>query len=263
MNEQIQQALMTHVERAVRPLRAGRKRKLQMREELLAHLSSIYREQLDRGHGEAAALAAARQRFGEAAELSAELAASLTWHDRFEWRNEACILALDRTVTWRTGETFGRFALRTAAWLAGINFVFCLSMIAVAWLGGSQRFDPTFAMFNRYTAVLFSTMAIGQCAIVWAIQTTRRTAFSPGGRFRRLAAAGQLSLWTLVFLLVAAGFWLGVTPSLSAVLAHLPRIALCTAATVPAFLLLVAWMVQLESIHFEPHRRWQQLQLDQ
>ena len=36
--------LMVHVERAVRPVRAGPARKLKMRQELLAHLSGIYDE---------------------------------------------------------------------------------------------------------------------------------------------------------------------------------------------------------------------------
>jgi hypothetical protein len=263
MSDSIGQALMTHVERSVRPLRAGRRRKLQIREEMLAHLTSIYREELDHGHSEAAALAAAKQRFGDPAELSADLAASLSWRDRFEWRNESWIVALDRTFSWRPNESFARFALRSVAWLAGINVLFCLGMIALAWLGGAERFDPTFAMFNRYTAVLFSTMAIGECAIVWAIQTTWRSAFLSTQRYQRLFTAGQLVLWIGAFMLVAAGFWFGVTTSIGAVLDHLPRIALCTVVTVPAFLLLVTWLVHVERIHFEPHRRWQQLDLDQ
>ena len=50
--------LMKQVERAVRPVPAGRKRKLQMREELLAHLSAIYQEELPRQPSESAALSA-------------------------------------------------------------------------------------------------------------------------------------------------------------------------------------------------------------
>ena len=56
MNENISQeinlALMKQVERAVRPIPAGRKRKLQMHEELLAHLTAIYQEELQRNADE-------------------------------------------------------------------------------------------------------------------------------------------------------------------------------------------------------------------
>jgi len=66
--------LMKQVERAVRPVPAGRKRKLQMREELLAHLTAIYQEELPRQPSQSAALSAAFDRFGSPAEISAELA---------------------------------------------------------------------------------------------------------------------------------------------------------------------------------------------
>ena len=40
--------LMVHVERAVRPVRANPARKFKMRQELLAHLTGIYDEELAR-----------------------------------------------------------------------------------------------------------------------------------------------------------------------------------------------------------------------
>lgn len=55
MNEK----LMKVVERAVRPVRVGRTRKLQMRLELLSHLTAIYDEEFGRLKDESKALAAA------------------------------------------------------------------------------------------------------------------------------------------------------------------------------------------------------------
>ena len=52
-------AQMRIVERIVRPLRASTPRKRKMREELLAHLSAIYDQELVRLHNPAAALEAA------------------------------------------------------------------------------------------------------------------------------------------------------------------------------------------------------------
>jgi hypothetical protein len=65
-------ALKKQVERAVRPVRAGRRRKLLMREELLAHLVAIFAEQRLQGETDAEALRAARRRFGEPQALTAE-----------------------------------------------------------------------------------------------------------------------------------------------------------------------------------------------
>ena len=262
MNDPIQQALMKHIERAVRPLRAGRRRKLQIREELLAHLSAIYRDEVDQRHDEAAALAAAKERFGDSAELSAQLAATISWRDRWEWRNEAWIVALDRTLSWREGERFSRFALRSGAVVAGAIVVFCLTTIGLVWLAGDWM-DPMFASFNRYTALLFSCMAANLCAFWWAIQTTWRAIYSTSDRRKRWAVAWQLAGWTLVFTLIAAGFWLGLTQSLVASLQRLPRIAFFATATTPAMLLVFAWMTQRGIADYRPHKVWQRLEIEE
>src|SRR4051812_28661698 len=76
-------ALMIHVERAVRPVRAGGKRKLAMRRELLAHLTAIYDEENARLGDETAALQAALARFGEPAQLTKELQETVPYVERF------------------------------------------------------------------------------------------------------------------------------------------------------------------------------------
>jgi ATP-dependent Clp protease ATP-binding subunit ClpA len=70
------------VERAVRPVRAGTAWKRKTREELLAHLTAIYDEELEQSHDPNAAFKAAAERFGDPAELVQELAASLPAGER-------------------------------------------------------------------------------------------------------------------------------------------------------------------------------------
>jgi hypothetical protein len=76
MNESTLTQLKIIVERAVRPVRASAARKRQMREELLAHVIAVFEEEAKRGD-ESAALAHTLERFGQAAELTGQLQASV------------------------------------------------------------------------------------------------------------------------------------------------------------------------------------------
>src|SRR6185312_9918372 len=65
----------------------GRPKKLlRMREELLAHLTAIYEEELARLEDETAARAEAIQRFGDPETLTLELQQSVEWRDRMDAR---------------------------------------------------------------------------------------------------------------------------------------------------------------------------------
>ena len=84
--------LMIQVERAVRPVQASPARKRRMRQELHAHLTGIFEEEKARGDDEPLALARALQRFGDPAELTRELQASVPLPDRWEgWPRSARI----------------------------------------------------------------------------------------------------------------------------------------------------------------------------
>jgi hypothetical protein len=76
MNESTLTSLKIIVERAVRPVRASPARKRKMREELLAHVVGVFEEEARLGD-EPAALAHTRERFGQAAELTGQLQASV------------------------------------------------------------------------------------------------------------------------------------------------------------------------------------------
>src|SRR5262249_39254712 len=74
--------LMGPVEGAVRPGHARPARKRGMRQELLAHLTSILEEERARGGDEQAALAEALRRFGDPADLTRDLQASVPLLER-------------------------------------------------------------------------------------------------------------------------------------------------------------------------------------
>jgi hypothetical protein len=82
MNDAILQELKTVVERAVRPVRATMTRKRRMREELLAHLMTIFDEEAERLGDEQAALEQAKRRFGDPRELTGQLQQAVPRWDR-------------------------------------------------------------------------------------------------------------------------------------------------------------------------------------
>jgi len=67
-----------------------------MREELFAHLTAIYVDELQQQPGEQAALAGALRRFGEPAALTAELNASVGLWQRYAYYEDFLITASAR-----------------------------------------------------------------------------------------------------------------------------------------------------------------------
>jgi hypothetical protein len=82
MNAEILNELKIVVERAVRPVRATLARKRKMREELLAHLRSVFEEEVGRLGNEQAAIERTKERFGEPEELTTQLQQTVPWWDR-------------------------------------------------------------------------------------------------------------------------------------------------------------------------------------
>lgn len=83
MNDQVLKELDAIVDRAVQPIRATMSRKRQMREELLAHLESIFAEAVEKLGDETLALQEAKSRFGDPRELSGQLQRSVSGWNRF------------------------------------------------------------------------------------------------------------------------------------------------------------------------------------
>lgn len=82
VSDEIVTKLKVLVERAVRPVRASGSRKGQMREELLAHVTAIFEEEVEQFGDEQIAVERTRQRFGDPRELSTELQRSVPFWDR-------------------------------------------------------------------------------------------------------------------------------------------------------------------------------------
>ncbi len=84
MSEEILTKLMVLVERAVRPVRASASRRRQIREELLAHVTAVFTEEVEKSGDEGNALERTKQRFGDPAELSDALQRSIPFADRVQ-----------------------------------------------------------------------------------------------------------------------------------------------------------------------------------
>lgn len=84
MSESTLSQLKILVERAVRPVRASSSRKRKMREELLAHVTSVFEEEVARLANEQAALEGTAQRFGNPAELTGQLQESVPMLDSIQ-----------------------------------------------------------------------------------------------------------------------------------------------------------------------------------
>jgi hypothetical protein len=84
MSEATFSQLKILVEWAVRPVRASPGRKRKMREELLAHVASVFEEEVARLANEQAALQRTAQRFGNPAELTGQLQESVPTLDSIQ-----------------------------------------------------------------------------------------------------------------------------------------------------------------------------------
>lgn len=124
--------LMIHVERVVRPVRASARRKLRMREELLAHLLSIHEEERSRSGEDDAALAAARQRFGDPAEVTRELQASVDVGERIAY-------VLERWFGMRPAESPACFLFRLTCSLLLLSLVLYVLLVASVLLLGAEE----------------------------------------------------------------------------------------------------------------------------
>jgi ATP-dependent Clp protease ATP-binding subunit ClpC len=145
-------ALMKIVERSVRPVRASIVHKRKMREELFAHLSAIFEEELARSSDPDAALAQAVRRFGEPHELARELDRSLPIHERLS-------ALVERWVQYRAPESAARYSLRLSVQLFVLMAV-VLSLVTTGmyfgygWIPAVQTLARVFAAMVLLTPLL-------------------------------------------------------------------------------------------------------------
>jgi ATP-dependent Clp protease ATP-binding subunit ClpC len=164
------------VERAVRPVRASVARKRKIREELLAHLISIFDEEFARHGDERGAADRAKRRFGDATELSAQIDNAIPRHDRFgAW--------MERIVLFRKGESPFAHGRRIACWAFGYFAVMNLPLPPLLWLQGRE------AEIGRLELTFFTVGAcLGSLSLVMTI-------LGHGIRRALFPAAGVRSYW--------------------------------------------------------------------
>src|SRR5262245_36868744 len=139
MNESTLTQLKILVERAVRPVRASFARKRKMREELLAHVSGVFDEELARLGDEPTALERTAQRFGPPAALAAQLQAAVPAGD-----------VIDRFFSGQPGEGTLRAATRLAAWNLALGVIV---FVSATFLSGMLTVWPK-------EAILFTVFSI-------------------------------------------------------------------------------------------------------
>jgi hypothetical protein len=250
--------LKVRVERSVRPVRASLSRKMRMREELLAHLTEIYEDELQNRSDEQAAVEAAFDRFGDPGELTAELQASVSWIERGEWIS-------DELVRRRTGETELRHALRMSGYYCGFVSVLLLGVLAVPYIGSllTENLTPLSqqnrGFLLRVAASLIVLMPVN--AFVFSLLGHGLRAEMMTDRLR------VRSWWRIAVLCVlgcsAAGLsgWAFVANLLRATGPHwelMPR-WLILAGLVPFAMVFIARMAALEKQQSDP---WAQLEID-
>lgn len=174
--------LMRIVERAVRPVQAGQRTKLRMREDLYQQIDQIHREECGTQEDLEAALAATRKRFGDPSALQRELQATVSVPEQFQSRID------DWITTRRPGESSLRYAIRLAVAMCllvtlatGICFGFC----EVA-LGNTRAriIWPFLAMLGPiFAANTFLIVLCGQFALRTFQWDKRRIRLVNRGRF--------------------------------------------------------------------------------
>jgi hypothetical protein len=187
MNESTLTQLKIVVERAVRPVRASAARKRKMREELLAHVVGAFEEEARLGD-EQAALARTQERFGQAAELTAQLQASVPPSDSFERSAE--------NFFGGSGESVLRLAARFAAALGALSSVLLGIAILIQVLRGQGGEWLTVARVPSLLAPLWIAF-ISFCGTL-LIRGMWHALFGPAGRSWLRAGLVAVAAWLLV-----------------------------------------------------------------
>ena len=195
------------VERAVRPVQAGPVRKMRMREELLAHMTGIYDEELARLGDEAAARAEAVRRFGDPAELTTGLQASVDCAGRLDAR-------IDQWFGWQPGRSAAQYALR----LAGLIALIFAPLLFVGHMAAMiQRPDGPMHPSALLILRCWAAYTLATCALIFLVGflsvKVRDSLYPIGTAARSLTrAAGYFVLMTLVTPAVTFGLSVLLAP---------------------------------------------------
>jgi hypothetical protein len=248
MNESSLTQLKIIVERAVRPVRASTGRKRKMREELLAHVSAVFEEESVRLGNEPTALARTQERFGQAAELTCQLQASvprLDGVDRFA----------ENLVGYPSRESALRRAVRLATVVGAFSFVFLVIAILIQGLRGQGSEWLTVARIPSLLAPLWLGFLVFYGTLL--MHGMRQALFGAAGRSWLRAYLVAAASW-IIIPVTTFGACLAlsddVPTSLWNVLPMLPY-----AMLVPVALVVVVYLVDSQCRHVQ---EWASLQIN-
>jgi hypothetical protein len=203
-------AQMKTVERIVRPVRASTPRKRKMREELAAHLSAIYDQELATLQNPTAALEAAARRLGDATELARELEDALPYHERIS-------NFIERRFAWRAPESLAHFAVRQGVltfYILAIVFppLAAAVILRYGWIPDTKTF----------VRVLTSILAISppaQTALCWAALKMRNALWGVFGSRKSMLSVFLYGAMTALIVMVSFfGFAWAIDGNLAKVL---------------------------------------------
>jgi len=216
----IQLELMKHVERAVRPVLAPPEKKMQMRRELLAHLTELYEQELADSGDPRSAAERAMGRLGEPQALSTELQQSIP-----RWARTAA-----RLNDWwrrREGEPLLRFAGRAALGTASSMAVYVVFVQCVVWVAAAidPHKGPPFALAGFYCALVVSG-AVGGFAFALLGQAMLSALRRHPGRSGLIRAAAVALLCGPIAFLLASTVVASAAGQLAFMFDQFPRLYL-------------------------------------
>jgi hypothetical protein len=217
LSELVELALRKHVERAVRPVKATSQRKMKMREELLAHLTGIFAEEIECRGNEEAAIAASCERFGPPGEITAELDRSIGKAERLGWAIERYERLLDRTFGRWPNESLLQYLVRSAGAITALTVGMLVVVCGIVWSVGGVPDSGSQLLLPR----LLPVMIVGNWTALFAAYSVDK--MKPRGATRWLLLLVQSGLWSLLLTAVMGWFWwsIGARPLTIAFLAQL------------------------------------------
>lgn len=252
--------LKRQVERAVRPVRAGRVRKLQMREELLAHLTALYEEERQTAD-DAAALAAALTRFGDPAELTRELDRSVGTNERCTYYAESFGQLQERWLGPREGESFLRHAARCFAIILLYHLAGGLLLAILNGLGLPTRPDPT-SYRLRVGLLIFGFSTLSSWFFLLAIYDVAPRAFGPNSRLPWPKLYFRSLLWAVPYIPLWWVVWGTATGDFQEASRQLPWTAAIAFSFFPLSLFGATFAGDAVSRRNEPYEAWAKIRID-
>ena len=170
-----------------------------MREELLAHLTAIYDEEMAKLNDSAAALAETNRRFGDSGKLAHELEISLPWSERISF-------AVERHFGWRAPESAARYCVRL-----GINFGICMACccslpLLIESLLINKYNTADWWMLVRLCGLFLFWLPASMAVLTWIYFQLRDAMWGAFGcrksPLRMLAFAGMMAAFAFLFMLV-------------------------------------------------------------